>query len=144
MSAAHARETVAPPSDGDLDLSVTITVKVDPEWIEFLTKYSDIFGSPYYAGYWLFGVERDDALGWLAYEHGDDRRPSDRECKRVVALWRAGEPLPERWFRLDRAAAIKAWGEAVKRYGVDWYEKADGAVYDVAVQMALLGEVRYG
>lgn len=145
MSAAHARETVAaPPNDGDLDVTVTITVKVDPEWIEFLTKYNDIFGSPHYAGYWLYGAERDDRLGWLVYEHGDERRPTERECRHARALWHAGEPLPERWYRLDRAAAIKAWAEGVKRFGAEWYENGDGPTYDVVVQMALLGEVRYG
>lgn len=34
--------------------------------------------------------------------------------------------------------------EGVKRRGVHWYEEGDGNDYDIALQMALLGEVRYG
>jgi hypothetical protein len=34
--------------------------------------------------------------------------------------------------------------EGVKRWGESWYVDGDGPRYDVAVQLALLGEERYG
>ena len=49
---------------------------------------------------------------------------------------RAGEPLPKRWFRLDRAAALRAWEEGVKRWGAAWYEDVDANREDVVVQLA--------
>lgn len=125
-------------------VEVTVTVTVDEDWIEFLTKHPDIFGRDY-CGYWLRGVEHDDERGWLVWEDDEEHRKGDEPgAAEAVAAWQAGEALPEGWYRLDRALAIKAWGEGVKRSGVDWYENGDGVAYDCAVQMALLGEVRYG
>ena len=123
----------------------TLTVDVDPQWIEYIMQEPDIFGRPYYAGYWAFGVARDRELGWLVYEHDEDR-PTAGKCERMEALWRAGEPLPARWYRLDRAAALRMWEEGVKRYGVGWYDDDghDGAREDELLQLTLLGEVRYG
>jgi len=124
----------------------TFTVQVDPQWVSYITQHPDIFGRPYYAGYWACGVAHDPDLGWLVYEHGDDRCPDETEDARVEAIWRAGEPLPPRWFRLDRAAAFRMWEEGVKRWGVGWYDdpEHDGAREDVLLQLALLGEERYG
>ena len=123
----------------------TITVTINPSWIEYLTKYPDIFDSNA-AGYWLRGAEHDPELGWLCWED-DEKCAHGEEPNRVEAYeaWKARlDPLPHGWFRLDRAAAIRAWEEGVKRWGVDWYEKADSTSQDVVVQLALLGEVRYG
>lgn len=121
----------------------TITVTINPQWIEYLTKYPDIFDSNR-AGYWLRGVEHN-ITGWLVWEDDEKCKPGD-EPNRAEALreWMLGNPLPEHWYRLDRAAAIRAWEEGVKRWGVDWYEEADSTREDVVVQLALLGEVRYG
>lgn len=124
----------------------SITVNVDPFWIEYLTRYSDIFGRQY-AGYWLRGVEHDSKLGWLCWED-DEQHRSGTEPNREEALksWRAGKLLPANWFRLDRAAALRAWEEGVKKYGFDWYgsNEHDATTEDVLLQLTLLGEVRYG
>lgn len=122
----------------------TLTVQIELSWIELTTKCSDLFRMDC-VGYWLRGVEFDVELGWLCWED-DERRLHGREPNREAALkaWRAGDLLPEHWFRLDRAAALRAWEEGVKRWGVDWYEDADSASYDTVVQIALLGEERYG
>ena len=52
-------------------VKVEVEVEVPSEWIELLTKYSDMFMTSY-CGYWMTGIKRDDELGWLAYEHEDD------------------------------------------------------------------------
>lgn len=125
----------------------TITADVDPEWVNYITRFPDIFGRPYYAGYWAQGVAIDWELGWLVAEINDQERwPGKTESARVEALWRAGEPLPARWYRLDRTAALRMWEEGVKRLGVGWYDsnEHDGSLEDVLLQLALLGEVRYG
>jgi len=127
----------------------TITVAVDPQWVDYITHRADIFGRPYYAGYWACGIMQDPELGWLVAECDDRERwplPDEPETTRVEALWRAGEPLPPRWYRLDRAAALRMYEEGVKLCGVEWYGSAahDGALEDVLLQLVLLGEVRYG
>lgn len=125
----------------------TLTVDVDPTWIEYITQNNDIFGRSYYAGYWARGAAHDPVLGWLVAETDErERYPGHTETARVVLLWRAGVDLPPRWHRLDRAAALRMWEEGVKRYGVGWYEsdQHDGSMEDVLLQLTLLGEERYG
>ncbi len=120
--------------------TVTFDIEVPEDWIEFLVRYSDLFGSNY-CGYWLRGIEHDSD-GWIAWEHNDQSLSMSAETE-MLAAWRAGCLMPG-FFRIDRAMAIKAYIEGVKRWGVDWYKDGDGPRYDVVVQMALLGEVRYG
>lgn len=125
----------------------TITVDIDPRWVDYVTQHNDIFGRTYYAGYWAHGAANDSELGWLVAECDEQERfPGKTETARVEALWRAGSDLPPRWYRLDRAAALRMWEEGVKRHGVGWYESNDhdGAREDELLQLALLGEVRYG
>jgi hypothetical protein len=128
-------------------IKVEIEVEVDPDWIEFVTIYPDIFMTSY-CGYWMYGMEQDDELGWLVHEH--DEQHSVRQVAKspeypaIVKAWREGGKLPDNWFRLNKEAAIKAWAEGVKKYGTDWYENGDAISYDVVLQLALLGEIRYG
>lgn len=127
--------------------TVTITSTVDPDWIEFCTAGNTNLFRGTYCGSWLFGVAHDDALGWLVFEHGDrssinyDALPQEREA---VAAWREGKPLPGGWYRLDLAAAKKGWEEGVRWRGEKWYDEGDAPRYDYVIQMALLGEERYG
>jgi len=131
--------------------TVTIETEIDPLWVPYLTQNTDIFGYNY-CGYWMMGMERTQDRGWLCFEHDDgaiyrsardvaERHP---EYEAILKAWREGKPLPDKWFRLDKAAAIKAWHEGVKRWGVEWYEGVDSIREDVVVQLALLGEIRYG
>lgn len=140
MNTAEKKEDI-------IKVTVTIDVTVDPEWIDYITQNPDIFMRDY-CGYWMYGMERDKELGWLAHEHDETRTTTQvarsPEYNQIVADWRAGKPLPESWYRLDKAACVKAWAEGVKIYGVDWYENGDANTYDCAIQMALLGELRYG
>lgn len=125
----------------------SITVEIDPQWVTYVTQHPDIFGRPYYAGYWARGVDHDPDLGWLVWEH-DDQFVHDEEPGLAEAhlAWREGRPLPPRWYRLDRAAALRMWEEGVKRFGVGWYDsnEHDGGMEDVLLQLTLLGEERYG
>lgn len=121
----------------------SVTVEIDPFWVEYLTHYPDIFGRQY-AGYWLRGVEQDE-YGWLCWEDDEKcARGSEPNRTEAFVAWVTGEPLPAHWFRLDRAAALRAWEEGVKRWGVDWYQHTDAQREDVVIQLALLGELRYG
>lgn len=129
-------------------LTTTVDTEIHPYWIEFILNDSDLFRTSY-VGYWLAGMEHDDDKNeWLVYETGGDIGFSDveefPEYAWVVQDWKDGKPLPEKWFRLDQAFVIKSWGEGFKRGGAQWYEKGDAVQYDVAIQMALLGEIRYG
>lgn len=121
-----------------------MTVQVPQEWIDYLTRERDIFGRPHHAGYWLFGAAQDDELGWLVYEH-DDNRPTEVERLTVEGLWRSGAELPPKWYRLDKAAAMRAWEIATKRWGeLGWPDFRDGPHEDEVMQLTLLGEIRYG
>ncbi len=123
--------------------TVTITSTVDPLWIDFCTKDTDLF-LPSYCGYWLRGVEREEQ-GWLVWE-SLEKPAFDKEPNRMKALaaWRKGEALPEHWFRLDLDFALRAWAEGVKWKGVEWFANGDANSYDYAIQQALLGQQRYG
>lgn len=122
----------------------TLTVDVDPNWVEYVTQCNDLFETTR-AGYWLRGVEYDAALGWLCWEDDEKcRHGEEPNLKEALEAWQAGKTLPEHWFLLDRTAALRAWEEGVKRWGVDWYEQVDAQREDVVLQLALLGEVRYG
>jgi hypothetical protein len=123
-------------------ITVSIEVPVDEDWIKFCTKHNDIFMTGY-CGYWAFGVFIDEA-GWLVFDRGDERSPSDKACNAAVAAYDAKQPLPENWYLLDREMAIKAFAAGVKRRGVDWYENGDATDYDVAIQTAIFGEPKYG
>jgi len=126
-----------------VSMTVTVNAQVDPLWVQMCTEYSDLFLTNH-CGYWACGVEREPGLGWLAFEHGDECRPPEKTPQTVLAAWRNGKPLPKRWYRLDEQAALRAWAEGVKRSGTSWFENGDASDYDVAIQNALLGEVRYG
>lgn len=127
--------------------TATSQIEVPQEdWIDYLTKYPDIFSGDY-CGYWMRGVERDDKLGWLCWEHGDDWADYDQEPSRDAAVlaWKSGTPPPLGWHYLNEDAAVKAYVAGCQRWGIDWFdEKGDVGTYDVAIQLALLGEVRYG
>lgn len=133
--------------DENVDCGPLGTMRVPGEWIDFLTKYSDVFRTDH-SGYWAFGLtlNNDDGTDWLAYEMADDRRPSKKVQDDVLALHEKGEKLPERWFVIDKAFAIKAYVEGAKKWGVRWYDDHDwdASSVDVVVQLAMLGEVRYG
>ena len=120
-----------------------MTVEQDrAEWRDFLT-HTDIFATDY-CGYWLRGVIKK-GKDWLVWEddeqHGFDREPDRVEA---IAAWKEGRPLPKGWFLLDNNAATKSFNFGVRKWGENWFEQADSDMYDYCVQMALLGEVRYG
>ncbi len=137
--------------DPSLELTVSIKVKVDPDWVDYCVRAPDLFMTDY-CGYWMAGMEQDNELGWLCYEYdiGGDHNPNPWRLKKhpeyaaIVQAWREGKPLPERWYRLNKEAAIKAYKCGVERYGVNWYEDGDATTYDVAIQLALLGKIVYG
>ena len=127
--------------------TMTCEIEIDDYWIEYVTSYSDLFGTQY-CGYWMYGIEHDSQRGWLSFEHDDNIRLRDvvrhPSYDLAVKAWEEGKELPQGWYRLDKAAAIKAWEHGVRLYGLDWYDKGDAERYDVAIQLALLGEIVYG
>ena len=124
-----------------MECEVEVPVK---DWIEFLTQNNDIFMSNY-CGYWMRGVDQDDEYGWLVWEHDDvSKRGMEPDLDEATKLWKTNQPLPQGWFRLNRDLAIAAYKEGVKRWGVEWFDEGDAGRYDVCIQLAMLGEVRYG
>lgn len=110
-------------------------------WILFATHASDVFGYNY-IGYWAqgFPVAPGVFVVWESDEgpaHAADVMIARDKAER-------NQPLSGRWHRLDRAVAGRAYDLACARWGVGWYGEADAHHYDVALQLALLGEVTYG
>lgn len=126
---------------------ITIEVEVDEQWIEFAVYNNDLLRTNY-CGYWLFGVEFDDNLGWLCYVDGSGGAPTNAEAKVAIKAWKSGEEFPEnsrgKFYILDRKAAIEAFKHGVIWRGAEWYENGDANTYDHVIQMALLGEIVYG
>ena len=140
----------SPPAPGATTVTaeMKLTVEVPTEcWIDLLVECADMF-SDLYCGHWLRSVEWDAKRGHLAWED-DGKHDHDNEPRRKAALeaWHKGEDeqLPKGWHRLDRRAAIKAFCEGVKLWGINWMDSDhnDARGYDVVVQHALLGELRY-
>lgn len=125
------------------EFTVPLTLNIDKFWIEYCTQYSDLFYTNR-CGYWMRGVERTKARGWLAYESGGEVSPGEEPfLKEAKKAWREGTKLPPGYFVINEDTAIKAWVEGVKRYGVDWYDDIDANREDVVMQLALLGDIKY-
>lgn len=128
----------------NIPVTVEIATNVNPEWIEMCTQHTDLFMQSY-CGYWARGLERTNARGWLVFESaGEIPRGEEPNKTRAVREWRTGNKLPQLYHRLDEAAAIRAWKYGVEKWGLGWYDDADATSYDIVIQLALLGEVRYG
>ena len=114
------------------------------DWVKFVTTERDMFLFTY-AGYWMRGVKHDADLGWLVWE-GDGDIPFDTEPNRDIALdvWPTEENLPVDWYRINKVLAEEAWDIGVDKYGEFWYDEGDADMYDNVLQLALLGEIRYG
>ncbi|MBI4321884.1 MAG: hypothetical protein HY675_25600, partial [Chloroflexi bacterium] len=113
------------------------------EWVEILTQYDDFFSTDY-SGYWLRKIKRADGrtLAWEDDEqHGHGEEPNMQEA---LEAFEADQDVPEGYFVIDRDLAVKAWFIGVSKYGESWYENGDSTTYDVVLQLALLGEIRYG
>lgn len=127
-----------------MDLAVEVPVEY---WIDLLAGCDDMFAE-IYCGYWLRHVGWDAKRGHIAWEN-NDRYAWGKEPnrKQAIAAWHKGadEPLPKGWYRLDQRAAVKAFCEGVRLWGVEWMDSDhnDARGYDVVIQMALLGEHRY-
>jgi hypothetical protein len=128
-------------------ITFTIETEVNNNWIDYLVGSSDIF-STNRCGYWMYGMEWNEKLGYLCFEHEEKLSLNQvtqlSEYEAIVQAWREGKELPDHWFRLNKEVAIQAWLEGIKRWGMDWYRQVDAIKEDVVVQLALLGEVRYG
>lgn len=153
--------------------TIKVEIEVNAEeresWINDFALNSDAF-SRSACGYWMAGVDQDESLGWLVFEFEADDAitfeavraywnepkasehnpepeldPAADPVREIVALWRAGKELPKCWYRLDRAAAERAYAFGAAKHGEGFADgTCDATDYDCAIQRALLGEVRYG
>lgn len=127
--------------------TVTVEIEVPQEWIYLCTGSNDLFRRDH-SGYWAHGCERNSELGWLVYVHPEEAGAPPESSEEAAAgkLWRGHGRLPPGFYQLDTNAAIRAFEEGCKRFGVGWFQdgKTDATTYDVVVQLALLGEVVYG
>ena len=120
--------------------SLRLELEISSDWIDYCIKHNDLFFSSC-IGYWAYGISVAD--GWLVFdtEHGAERQ--DIEAERAYL---SGAPLPDGYYLINQELTIRAWEEGVKLYGLDWYNsgKTDATTYDVIIQKALFGDVKYG
>lgn len=137
----------------------TEKLTVPGDWLAMCTLWSDVFSTDY-IGYWARGVKQNNDLGWLVWEFEEDERfnaanlGGEKEDRmyhmEAIRAWKAGKPLPPHYHALNREAAVKGYLAMVSlprengQGGLDWYENGDATTYDVAIQLALLGELKYG
>ena len=126
--------------------TIKIEIEVDAAereaWINDFALNVDVFRRDY-CGYWAFGSSVPGVEAWLVFEQAvDGVRPTDRASTAARRAYKAGKPLPKHWYALGRADAERAYAYLVARVGTR--ETGDATDYDVVIQMALLGEVRYG
>jgi len=131
-----------------MKVKIEIEVSVDDDWLDFILNGDDVFRSNF-CGYWLNGVLHDKNLGWLVHEHSNEDLFAGESAKlpefpEAVNAWKEGKELPTGWYRLNKDAAIKSFVEGYKRYGSDWNNHSESTMDDLVIQLALLGEIRYG
>lgn len=66
--------------------------------------------------------------------------------KEAIKRWKAGEPLPDGFYSIDKEVCLRAYLEGIKLYGLDWEDsdQCDNSTYDHVFQIALFGEHLYG
>lgn len=108
-------------------------------------------------GYWLHSIHRVDTYpdsdegempvvrwSWLVYEAGGDVGPTREAIIDAKNAWSMDKPLPAHVMVLDAGVCERAWDRMVLREGLDWSLNSDSNSFDIAIQLALLGEIRYG
>lgn len=106
-------------------------------------RSTEIFQSPFGAGYWLFGVEYDTDRGWLVMETGGEINGFDADHSTAVAEWKKGIPPEVPYYRLDREFADKAFRIGCRMFGERWMDDIDLPRVDIILQATMLGEERY-
>jgi hypothetical protein len=105
-------------------------------------------------GYWAYGhylSGQDQHAIWIVVE-SDDRPHAEvaRLAERAARLHRQGKPLPPKCHLLDLVTAERAYRIGERRWGERWYDDPQtdasryDSRYDLVLQIALLGEIRYG
>ena len=140
------------------DIKVEVETTVDPHWVSMVVHDPDLFMTDH-VGYWLRRVDKsgDPTLGQLGWEFEEDPRTtnirfvdrmSDEDETKLheeaVRAWKDHLPLPPYYFAMNIETAKKSWAAGVKKHGFEWYETGDANTYDYVIQMALLGECKYG
>jgi hypothetical protein len=102
-----------------------------------------------YCGYWLRRVAtlpNGASIAWEQGESSDEVLVADEDGERFARLYRKGSSptLPKRFFIIDSAVARSAYEIGERLWGKNWMYEADANHYDVVMQRALLGVVRYG
>lgn len=127
--------------------------EIPDDWVEFCTKYNDIFMYSY-SGYWAYGCHRDKD-GWLACVSDDEGGMDQGEIDRAILAFKAGKRNFEfdkksmkGFFIINEDFAKRAWiAEANYPYnsdGYSWWEDGDAINIDRAIQLALFDEVVFG
>lgn len=91
------------------------------------------------SGRWARRHQLPDGAGWVL--RAVDEETDEHAAGPVIEALGVG--LPRGWYHLDPALAFR---KGCERYGAAWFDdpRTDATRYDVAVQLATLGEVRYG
>lgn len=124
----------------------------------YFSKDGEIFQWPHGAGYWLYGVEFDAELGWLAMDSGEDESiyPNEIDHAAAIETWRAWRRVSRNetdiikfddgtfhYFGLDTHFVRKAFDIGCRRFGEWFADDTDALAADLIAQIALFGEEKY-
>lgn len=128
----------------------------DSFWNDFVSN-EDLYRQNY-CGYWMYGAEHFE-WGWLAYE-GELRVLNQHKAfanaveKALVIVGQANAfnrlntkiPLPKDFFVITKQTSDDAYRIGERLWGECWLSdgKTDSTRYDVVMQLAIFGEIKYG
>lgn len=121
----------------------TLEFEVPPSWVRQVMS-GELF-SRAYCGYWADVIDDDHSgkRGLLVFEHNDENTPPDHHTPalRAFADWMG---IPPGYYHVNSETAIDAYRHGVARWGLEWMKDADAFRYDIVMQLAILGELKYG
>ena len=142
-------------------MEVEIPEKEFNQFFEFLLGTPNFWGHTIFSRYyacWAIPVtvkkfkdnnevifRHNDAIVIFAFHDGDYDNFLEYardNFKEVIKAFKAGQELPDDFYKIDREVALRAYLEGVQLLGWDWTnsEQADGSTYDEVLQLALGGD----
>jgi hypothetical protein len=97
-------------------------------------------------GYWAYWAYFDEGVWLIVDVETYGKRVTPEYAEMLRGMHGRGEPLPSHVHLFDRDKAGEAFRQGIARWGVEWWgdRNHDATRDDLVIQLAVLGEERYG